>query len=141
MRVVLLGFGGRPDVLEEAERLRPLIERHAKIVASDFTGTADLGQIDADVAIVLGGDGSILRAAHQMGSRQLPVVAVNLGKLGFLADLQPDELPQLLASTPVDQFEVVEHLMFECQVLRGGAERGGRADRAAVCHHGGRSLR
>ena len=39
------------------------------------------------MAIVLGGDGSILRAAHQMGHRQLPVIAVNLGKLGFLADL------------------------------------------------------
>ena len=48
--------------------------------------------MEADLAIVLGGDGSILRAAHQMGQRQLPVIAVNLGKLGFLADISSDEL-------------------------------------------------
>ncbi len=62
----------------------------------DFTGEADLSEIDADYAVVLGGDGSILRAAHQMGQRQLPVIAVNLGRLGFLADLSPQELPGVL---------------------------------------------
>ena len=40
--------------------------------------------------LVLGGDGAILRAARQMGYRQAPVLGVNLGKLGFLADLSPD---------------------------------------------------
>ena len=56
-----------------------------------------MSAVEADVAIVLGGDGSILRAAHQMGDRQLPVIAVNLGKLGFLADISPAELPGVLA--------------------------------------------
>ena len=60
---------------------------------TDFTGAEDLSNIEADVAIVLGGDGSILRAAHQMGHRQVPVIAINLGKLGFLANLTPEELP------------------------------------------------
>ena len=52
----------------------------------------DLSTIDADLAIVLGGDGAILRAAKQMCYRQLPVLCGNLGRLGFLADLTPDEL-------------------------------------------------
>ena len=43
---------------------------------------------------MLGGDGAILRAARQMGYRQTPVLGVNLGRLGFLADLSPDELCQ-----------------------------------------------
>ena len=47
---------------------------------------------------MVGGDGSILRAAHQMGRRQRPVVGVNLGKLGFLADLSPEEFVDALAS-------------------------------------------
>lgn len=120
MRAILLGFGGRPDVLREAQRLRPAIEEHVEVVAVDFTGKTDLSVIEADVAIVFGGDGSILRAAHQMGTRQLPVIAVNLGKLGFLADISPDELPALLGSLTVDNLPLVEHLMFKCQVLRDG---------------------
>ncbi len=121
MRVLLLGFGKRPGVLEEAQRLRPIVERYAQVVASDFTGQADLSCLTADLAIVLGGDGSILRAAHQMGQRQLPVLAVNLGRLGFLADLSPEELPDILGQIATDGLEgrVIEHLMFQCRVYRG----------------------
>jgi NAD+ kinase len=120
MRAIVLGFGGRPNVVREAERLRPFIEKYAEIVAMDFTGQVDLSNVDADLTIVLGGDGSILRAAHQMGRRQLPVLAVNLGRLGFLADLTPDELLDFLKSTSLESLQVVEHLMFECSVLREG---------------------
>jgi len=122
MRVIVLGFAGRPGVLEGADRLRPVIERHAQIVAWDFTGEQDLSGLEADLAIVLGGDGSILRAAHQMGTRQLPVLAVNLGRLGFLADLAPDEVSGVLADLAAHGLEgrVVEHLMLQCRVLRRG---------------------
>ncbi len=120
MRVILLGFGGRADVLAEVERQRPLIERYARIVACDFTGAEDMSKVEADVAVVFGGDGSILRAAHQMGHRQLPVIAVNLGTLGFLADLSPAELLDVLRDFRDGKLEVIEHLMFECRVLRNG---------------------
>ena len=73
-----------------------MIEQYADIVAEDFSGQDDVSAVEADLAIVFGGDGSIFRAAHQMRQRQLPVIAVNLGKLGFLADVCPDELPQIL---------------------------------------------
>jgi NAD+ kinase len=123
MRAMILGFRGRPGVLEEAERLRPVIERYAQVVAFDFTGQADLNAVSADLAIILGGDGSILRAAHQMGQRQVPVLAVNLGRLGFLADLSPEELPSILEQIAAEGLEgrVIEHLMFECRVYREGA--------------------
>ena len=125
-RVILLGFGQRPDVVAEAQRQRAMIERYARIVASDFTGAEDMSGVEADLAIVLGGDGSILRAAHQMGHRQVPVVAVNLGKLGFLADLAPDELLEVLRDFRDGKLRCTEHLMFECRVLRrtedGGQE-------------------
>jgi len=121
LRVILLGFGGHAHVTKESERLRPIIERQAAIVASDFTGTKDMSSVEADLAIVLGGDGSILRAAHQMGHQQLPVAAVNLGRLGFLADLAPAELPQVLHDFRDGKLPVVEHLMFECRISRHGA--------------------
>lgn len=120
MAVFLLGAGQRPDIVAEAERLRPVIERYATIVCTDFTGTVDLSDATADLAIVLGGDGSILRAAKQMGHRQVPVVAVNLGKLGFLANLTSAELPTVLEEYARGNLAVIEHLMFECSVLRDG---------------------
>jgi NAD+ kinase len=120
LRAFLLGAGGRPDVLVEAARLRPLIEQHAQVVRADFTGAEDLSDVEADVAIVLGGDGSILRAARQMGRRQVPVVAVNLGKLGFLANMSPADLPDVLRDFAANKLQVLEHLMFECTILRDG---------------------
>jgi NAD+ kinase len=117
LRAIVLGFGGRPEVLAGAQRLRPMLHQRAEIVAEDFDFSQDLSQIEADVAIVLGGDGSILRAAHQMGDRQLPVIAVNLGRLGFLADVSPDELPNVLDDFRAGRLRRVEHLMFQCRVL------------------------
>jgi NAD+ kinase len=120
MRVIILGFGGREDVVREAERLQPVIADRAEIAAVDLTGETDLSQIEADYAIVIGGDGSILRAAHQMGERQLPVLAVNLGRLGFLADISPSELPRVLDRLANNRLKVVEHLMFWCTLIRDG---------------------
>ena len=119
-RALLLSAGQRPRVLAEAERLRPAIEQHAEVVGSDFSGSQDMSGVEADLAIVLGGDGSILRAVHQMGDHQLPVIAVNLGKLGFLAHISPDELPTVLADLTAGRLSVVEHLMFECCLVRDG---------------------
>lgn len=119
-RAFLLGAGGRPDVIAEAERLRPIIEEHAQIVCTDFTGTEDLSKAEADLAIVLGGDGSILRAARQMGHRQVPVMAINLGKLGFLANMSPADLPNVLQALDAGSLHIIEHLMFECSLIRDG---------------------
>ena len=78
LRVMILGTGERANVLAEASRLRPLIEEQADVVHCDLQGTDDLSAVEADLAIVLGGDGAILRSAHQMGSRQVPTIGVNL---------------------------------------------------------------
>ena len=118
-RVMLLGYDRHPRVHEEAERLQPEIEKHADVVLCDFSQKSDLAAIEADLAIVLGGDGSILRAARQMGYKQVPTVGVNLGRLGFLADLSPEELLAKLPDIVSGKFTIVEHLMLDCQLLRG----------------------
>src|SRR5262249_815513 len=92
MRILVLGNANRPGLPEDAEELLPFLRQHADIVAVDLLQELEVGALDADLALVLGGDGAILRAARQMGYRQTPVLGINLGKLGFLADLTPDEL-------------------------------------------------
>jgi len=119
-RILLLGSGDRSNIIPEAERLRPIIEQHADIVHTDLTFRDDLSKSEADFAVVLGGDGSILRAANQMQTRQIPVLGVNLGKLGFLAGLLPDEFEKLLPEVASCECHVVNHLMFQCQLMRAG---------------------
>src|SRR5262245_38267287 len=95
-RVIVLGSGDRPSIRQQAEALHPAIASVADIVLWDLAFAEPLSTVEAGLAVVFGGDGSILRAAHQMAYRQLPVLAVNLGKLGFLADLSTEKLLDVL---------------------------------------------
>ena len=120
LRMMVLGPGDRPYVTAEAARLRAALEHAATLVAWDFGFAEDLSRIDADLAVVLGGDGSILRAAHQMGYNQRPVIGINLGKLGFLAGLAPEQFLDALPDLAAGRYRVIEHLMFECSLQRDG---------------------
>ena len=107
---------------EHLERLSSEIANHCQIV--DRILDFESGEIpaEANLAIVFGGDGSILRTAHLMGNRQVPVLGVNLGKLGFLAHVQPEHLTDVLPTICSRQACVTHHLMFECELIRPGQE-------------------
>jgi NAD+ kinase len=105
-------------LLTEAQRLRPFIDNHVEVVLEDFRYEKNLAATLADLAIVLGGDGSILRAALQMQEHQVPILGVNLGKLGFLASVSPIDLPAVLPEVICCQCRLDEHLMFRCTVLQ-----------------------
>src|SRR5579871_557070 len=113
MRVFVLGNAHRLGVKQQAEQLLPFLNQHCDVVLVDLTEEMDLSSLTADLALVLGGDGAILRAARQMGYHQTPVLGVNLGKLGFLADLSPEELRQCFPHVVAGDFRVTHHLMFE----------------------------
>lgn len=119
-RVLLLGAGDRPYVRDEIARLTPEIAKLAEIVLVDLEYQADLANISADLVIVFGGDGTILRTAKAMGENQLPVLGVNLGKLGFLAAIKPDELLSVLPKICGGKCQMVSHLMFTASVVREG---------------------
>jgi NAD+ kinase len=115
-RIFVLGNANRRGVREEAEQLLPFLKEHCEIVLIDLFQQQDLSSKEADLALVLGGDGAILRAARQMGYHQKPVLGVNLGKLGFLADLRPDEIRCCFPQVVGRDYRVTRHLMFECLV-------------------------
>ena len=77
-----------------------------------------LGRQQTDIVIVLGGDGTILRTCRQLGSHQRPILGVNLGRLGFLADLSPNEFQEKFPRFLAREYQVINHLMFECRLLR-----------------------
>lgn len=117
MRIWLLGNGAKPGVADWAERLRSALSSVCTITAFDLTGQSDLSQSEADLALVIGGDGAILRAARQMGYRQRPVLGLNLGRLGFLAEVQPEEFLSQLDQWLAGRFSVTRHVMYECTVI------------------------
>lgn len=116
---VLLADGSRPQMRDELERLEPVIGQYVQIVGR-VLDLANGEMPAADLAIVFGGDGSILRAAHLMGTNQIPVLGVNLGKLGFLAHVRPEKLQSALPTVCTREACVVEHLMFDCSLVRNG---------------------
>jgi NAD+ kinase len=76
----------------------------------------------SEVAVVLGGDGAIIRACRQLGKHQVPIIGINLGRLGFLADLSPDRFRERFDEIRTQKFDVVEHLMFQCTMTRSTGE-------------------
>lgn len=73
----------------------------------------------ADVLIVLGGDGTILRAARQFTGSSLPLLGVNLGQMGFLAEVEPPLLEEALQLLLDGKYSVRHRLMLSTRVLRG----------------------
>ena len=72
----------------------------------------------ADLLICFGGDGTILHAARDAALHEVPVLGVNMGSVGFMAELERSELP-LLASLAHGMYTIEERMMLDVKVLRG----------------------
>jgi NAD+ kinase len=90
--------------------------------ADDFT-TATYAEIasEADLAVVIGGDGTLLNAARQLGERAVPLVGVNLGRLGFLTDLSRADAQRQLGEILDGHYNAESRFMLDAEVLRDGA--------------------
>lgn len=72
---------------------------------------------EADFAVSLGGDGTFLKVASRVGSRGTPIVGVNMGRLGFLADVLPSEVEAAFESLFAGDYQVERHVALQ---LEGG---------------------
>ena len=76
----------------------------------------------ADLAIVVGGDGTLLSCTRLMVAHGVPLIGVNLGRLGFLTDIPAGEVAEQLSPVLRGHFEREERLMLASRVSRGGQE-------------------
>jgi NAD+ kinase len=123
LSIALVGSTDVADVIREAERIAAPLTAAGHRVERLFSPREAWGSgaaPAADLVVVLGGDGSILRTARWLAYRQVPVLGVNLGTLGFLADVPRTEAAEALADILAGRFRLVEHLMFECEIIRAG---------------------
>jgi NAD+ kinase len=73
-----------------------------------------------DLAVTLGGDGTILRAVNLVSRAGVPLLGVNLGRLGYLADLEPEHLTEALERVVAGDYRLEERMMLSVFVQRAG---------------------
>lgn len=73
---------------------------------------------NVDFAITVGGDGTILRFAEKLSKANIPVVGINLGRLGFMTELEPDEIA-LLNKIVNDDYTIDKRMMMDVSVSKG----------------------
>ena len=71
---------------------------------------------NADLLISIGGDGTLLSAARKFGSKGLPLLGINLGNLGFLTDVAPDEITQIITEVLRGKFTTDERFFLEAKI-------------------------
>jgi len=124
-QVLLLCNTGKPHVNEALETFRPWLIEHADVVG-DYTTreisdeTAD--QLpEADLAIVLGGDGTLLSVARVMARRDVPILGINFGKLGFLAEFSVEDVKRHWDLIASGKSRRSERIMLDVAVYPAGA--------------------
>lgn len=127
-----VGICTKPEQPQLADLVRGLErwlrERGLEVVldaqAAAWTGAPEIPRSDlaakVDLVIVLGGDGTLLAVARAIGSRPVPILGVNLGTLGFLAETASDNLYPSLEDVLAGRFRVESRMRIEVSVERGG---------------------
>jgi NAD+ kinase len=78
-----------------------------------------------DCLVVLGGDGTFLRAARALATVDVPVLGVNSGRIGFLSKVEPEALEQTLADLLAERYSIEPRMMLRATLLPGSGEGGG----------------
>ena len=74
---------------------------------------------DVDYVISMGGDGTFLKAASRVGAKGTPIIGVNMGRLGFLADVLPGEVEAALDSLYAGECQIEEHAVIQVEAEGG----------------------
>lgn len=117
----------RNPAKREAEAIMAsLVDRVGQQALLAFTGSIDdaesLARARADRVIVLGGDGSILAVARALDGRQSPLVGVNFGKLGYLAEFGQEDVIRHLDTILEDESIISRRMMLEAVITRADGD-------------------
>ncbi len=105
-------FSEREDILLLDDKLysyfqefSTLYPKHPHLIQQD--------DFQADIALSIGGDGTFLSTAARIGKKNIPIMGINIGRLGFLTDVSADELPKMLQAIVDGKYAVEERTMLK----------------------------
>lgn len=145
-----VGVMAKLNLTAKDESVCAVLEVLRKTGADVFIDSASLAEIIStrnlphllpetviDLMIVIGGDGTLLRSVRQLHDRSIPLLGINRGVLGFLAEVNMDEIETLIPSLLSGEGIIDERQMLEIKVIRDGTEVfSGRALNEAVIAQG-----
>jgi NAD+ kinase len=116
---------GITPVMDQQERAETLA--HAKTVSNSSAEAIlelgkDVKESDLELAVVLGGDGTILKAAELVRASQTPLLGINLGHVGFLAESEKNEISSTMARVVAKDYLVKERMTLDVAVKLDGKE-------------------
>jgi len=98
------------------------LEHFVTLGAAQPEGSTAYSGEDLDLVMVLGGDGSILRAAEIVNGNPAPILGINLGHVGFMTEAERSEIPAVLDAVAAGNFSTSERTTLEVKVWQEGKE-------------------
>ena len=133
-RVGIVSKPGREDIPPLVTKLIAWLDQHGVDAEYDVVTAGHLGRDGGfrreelpegfDLLVVLGGDGTLLSAARAVGEREIPILAVNLGGLGFMMTTGPDELLPHLERVLAGDYSVQSRSVLKAEIMRGNESVG-----------------
>ena len=118
-KILLLGNKEKPQVRDALGELEPWLRERVELeVDLELRGESD--PADFDLAVVLGGDGSVLRAARAFGKPKLPVLGINVGKFGFLTESTAEEAREVLQDVLDGNYRLEPRMMLQWSLVSDG---------------------
>jgi NAD+ kinase len=121
-KIILFRNPEKPEAQKLGADLLGWLRGQSKVVADNIQGNLDLTDTPpADFIIILGGDGTILATVRSLTDKQIPIIGVNIGKLGFLAEFSIDQLKEQFDRIITDESLLSNRTLLSCNI--SGPER------------------
>lgn len=99
------------------EEFFEFIEKRCGLQAGSHIKVCQASEVEADMAISFGGDGTFLVTAKHLATKGTPILGINAGNLGFLADVAIDRIEQCLSKIIDGEYHIVERTMLEAKIV------------------------
>jgi NAD+ kinase len=128
-RIALIGKLGSPEIAASLRELIALLEKRGCEALVEKQTAAELGARGLDyealgaraqLAIVIGGDGTMLAAARNLVRHRVPVVGVNLGRVGFMTDIGHRDMQNGVGAILDGKYTMEERSLLDADIVRGG---------------------